>query len=192
MSLKTKLSIVFVVFAVLIICIVLLEFPEPNDGVQIRFGDPNDFKLGDYWSINFSLDPNGLVEIELDGIAGGLSKAAELVFKHHLQHQCDNYIKQKSEGGYIPKNPEKGEDITEYDPNYVFVIQRSKHTVRFQGNIILGGDVELEWDDMTWMAGDLAFERWFRNLTVEEIRENWGMDIIRSYEIEQKAKELCK
>lgn len=74
-------------------------------------------------------------------------------------------------------------------PATVIKITKTKHTVRFQGNIILGGDVELEWDDMLLGVNNIVFDSWFENLTVLEIRENWGIDIVRSFEVKQKANE---
>ena len=57
-------------------------------------------------------------------------------------------------------------------------ITTDKHTVRFQGYIMVGGDVELEWDDFTLFAEEIAFDGWWENLTVKEIRENWGIDFV--------------
>jgi len=58
-----------------------------------------------------------------------------------------------------------------------------KHTVRFQALITMGGDVELEWGDYIVQADHLAFYEWFDNLTIKEIRDNWGYDVVRYEEI---------
>ena len=97
------------------------------------------------------------------------------------------------EPNIIPEAPEISSEnepeTLDWDPITFFVITKEKHKMRFQGVIMIGGDIELEWDDFTLGAQEYAFDNWLKGLTVEEIRENWGIDVIKSFEIE--AKELC-
>ena len=69
-----------------------------------------------------------------------------------------------------------------------YISEPKKHKVRFQGYVMIGGDVELEWDDSTFMAESTAFDNWFGNLTIKEIRESWGFDVVNRMEIEGENK----
>ena len=55
----------------------------------------------------------------------------------------------------------------------------TKHKVRFQGHISIGGEVELEWDKLTLWAESTAFDNWLQDLTIKEIREKWGFDVVK-------------
>ncbi len=72
--------------------------------------------------------------------------------------------------------------------SWTFHFSDTLHTIRFHGIIIIGGDVELEYSDPRFNAAEYAFEEWFQNLTIKEIREKYGFDIFRMNVIKEEER----
>lgn len=69
------------------------------------------------------------------------------------------------------------------DKNLTYTVKETPHTIRFHGMIFIGGDVKLMYSDMIFQGEDFAFRKWFENLTVKELREKWGYDVLRHFEV---------
>ena len=76
-----------------------------------------------------------------------------------------------------------GNVMAEEPSSWVFMTKETSHRVNFQGQIIIGGEVELLYSDLAVEGRHFAFRKWFENLTVKELIEKYGFDITNIKEI---------
>lgn len=77
---------------------------------------------------------------------------------------------------------------TPYAVIYVPEIKETPHRIRFIGVIHVGGEIVLSYKNDYFDESD-AFKEWLDSLTVKELRENWGIDLIRHREVPKEGKE---
>ncbi len=62
--------------------------------------------------------------------------------------------------------------------------ESTPHIIRFQGNLIVGGDVLLYYSDLVLLAEQTTFDKWFEKMTIKELRDRgYLIDIIHRKEI---------
>lgn len=57
-----------------------------------------------------------------------------------------------------------GESIT-------FSVQNTPHKIRFQGTLLIGGDITIFYSDYELWGDQTAFYKWLENMTIKELRE---------------------